>query len=136
MSLDMKDNLESKFHEYVESGGDHCPYCESGSIQGESLEVSGGQVTQKVWCCDCEAEWQDSYLLNKAIEIKKGSVSTYEVEIQTKAFVRAKLPIQASSLSEARVKAQEMIDNSDDEIHDVLWSYEHLSEMADVTVVG
>jgi transposase-like protein len=47
--------------EYVEDGGQHCPFCRSENIQGGSLQAEGRTAWQSVSCDDCGRGWQDTY---------------------------------------------------------------------------
>lgn len=47
--------------EFVESGGNTCPCCDSHSIEGESLDCDGSTASQKVRCLDCKAVWDAHY---------------------------------------------------------------------------
>ncbi len=49
---------------YLLNGGGKCPSCESGDIEGGSLETDGNEVHQGVTCLDCGATWEDRYKLD------------------------------------------------------------------------
>ena len=48
---------------YVEQGGNHCPYCNDEDIQSGSFDVEGPNAYQEVMCNKCGAGWQDHYKL-------------------------------------------------------------------------
>lgn len=49
--------------EYVAKAGNECPFCGSGEIEGQSVEVDAGSASQKVGCNSCGREWLDVYTL-------------------------------------------------------------------------
>lgn len=49
---------------YLESGAQHCPFCESEDISGDAtFDAEGTEAWQRVVCLDCSEEWQDVYKL-------------------------------------------------------------------------
>ena len=49
--------------EYVEKGGNCCPFCGSDEIEGGSCDFEGSTVTVEVGCLVCDEEWDDVYSL-------------------------------------------------------------------------
>jgi hypothetical protein len=49
--------------QHVDNEGGQCPFCESWDIEGESLDIEGGVITQIVNCVDCSKEWVDVFTL-------------------------------------------------------------------------
>ena len=43
--------------------GNVCPFCQSPSITGHSIEVDGAEAKQEVTCLDCGSAWLDVYEL-------------------------------------------------------------------------
>ena len=52
--------IEEKVPETV-SG--ECPFCECDDIQGDSFDVEGNHVYQRMFCLGCEESWDDEYRL-------------------------------------------------------------------------
>ncbi|MHA1952444.1 MAG: hypothetical protein ACW96U_00670 [Candidatus Heimdallarchaeaceae archaeon] len=49
---------------YLESGGDHCPFCVSRNIaEQEDVETVGVIAWQWMECYDCGEEWKNEYKL-------------------------------------------------------------------------
>lgn len=48
---------------YVARLGNVCPFCQSPSITGHSIEVDGAEAKQEVTCHDCGSAWLDVYEL-------------------------------------------------------------------------
>lgn len=49
--------------QHVHNGGNQCPYCNSGNIEGGDIHIDFGCAWQDVTCNDCEKKWQDTYTL-------------------------------------------------------------------------
>jgi transposase-like protein len=49
--------------QHVKDHGAHCPFCSSDEIEGDGVEIDGGDAYQDVTCNDCGAEWSDRYQL-------------------------------------------------------------------------
>lgn len=49
--------------EYAAQGGNKCPACGSGDLDGHFIEVDGRQAWQPVDCRACGASWVDTYML-------------------------------------------------------------------------
>jgi len=49
--------------EYAAQGGGACPICHSGDLSGHSFDSEGAFVWQNVDCLDCQASFQDVYML-------------------------------------------------------------------------
>jgi formate dehydrogenase maturation protein FdhE len=43
--------------------GGYCPRCGDNNIDGESLDIEGGVITQYVSCNECYLEWTDVFTL-------------------------------------------------------------------------
>ncbi len=57
--------------EYIKNSG-HCPFCNSISIEGSSIEMDvNSQVYQEIFCHECKASWRDIYKLVKVEVIEK-----------------------------------------------------------------
>lgn len=54
--------------EYVDAEGLVCPYCGCDEIEGGSIEVCIGSVTQEMWCLACQRTWLDTYRLTRFID--------------------------------------------------------------------
>jgi len=61
--MGMKKLTEKKKAKYLEQGGAKCPHCNSGNLQGDSLQSDGGYVWQDIECLDCDMQWVDVYSL-------------------------------------------------------------------------
>jgi hypothetical protein len=48
---------------YLENGGNKCPYCGSENISGGHFETDSNEAWQPVSCDDCGREWSDLYRL-------------------------------------------------------------------------
>jgi len=55
-----------KKKDYIRNGGQMCPFCSGGSLQGGSIHVDDGRAFQQVSCLECERIWQDVYRLMDA----------------------------------------------------------------------
>lgn len=49
---------------YIESGGAHCPFCESDKIAAGPYEADGLTVYSNVTCRSCGEEWIDEFTLS------------------------------------------------------------------------
>ncbi len=49
--------------EYVDAGGQLCPFCGSTDISAGEIEVQGRSAWQQVDCGACEREWTDEFTL-------------------------------------------------------------------------
>jgi transcription elongation factor Elf1 len=49
--------------EYLERGGQHCPYCHGTDISGGTLDAEWNEAWAKVTCNGCGRTWQDEYKL-------------------------------------------------------------------------
>jgi transposase-like protein len=60
----------NQIEEYIQSEGDHCPYCKSKNIEGEitkSADYYDG-YEQEIRCNDCKKTWTDVYTLTSIAE--------------------------------------------------------------------
>lgn len=48
---------------YLKARGGTCPFCRSGDITGEFIDVDDSSCTQEVSCGACEGRWYDIYKL-------------------------------------------------------------------------
>lgn len=53
---------------YLATRGLNCPFCETGNIEGGSVEVNDGGAMQSCNCTDCEEEWTDIYKLSNVVD--------------------------------------------------------------------
>lgn len=58
---------------------DFCPECQDNDLDGDSWDLDGSYVSQKVTCVTCGAEWTDTYSLAFRITEKPGTESGYDV---------------------------------------------------------
>jgi hypothetical protein len=58
--------------QYVKKNGGVCPHCGEDQIEGESVEIDGGEATQDVSCLGCGATWTDLYKLVGYIGQREG----------------------------------------------------------------
>jgi len=59
-------------NEYMKSGGSHCPYCKSTSLEGQgSPQIDGAEVTQEIECLNCHKSWHDLYSLTGIFSAKE-----------------------------------------------------------------
>jgi hypothetical protein len=61
---------EKAIQEYIERGGDHCPYCKSKNLSNGDGELLDGAAWQNVWCDDCGQEWTENYSLTAIDELE------------------------------------------------------------------
>ena len=54
---------------YVDTGGIHCPYCESDQLTGHSLDLEAGHVWLAASCQSCDRRWEEQYTLAGVREI-------------------------------------------------------------------
>lgn len=67
-------NIIQPTHVRIRQGNDTCPVCYSDQVEGDSIDFEGdSEVTQRMECLDCEAEWLDAYTLTMRILNKKGT---------------------------------------------------------------
>ena len=45
-----------------------CPYCNSTSIEGNSVEIVDGHAYQDIVCMECDKSWTDEYTLTNILE--------------------------------------------------------------------
>lgn len=44
---------------------DRCPRCQGWMLEGDSIDYEGNtEITQTMWCLECEAEWMDVYTIS------------------------------------------------------------------------
>lgn len=48
---------------YLTDGGNRCPHCDSGDLNGGPVEIDGNIAWQEVTCIDCDEAWIDLYKL-------------------------------------------------------------------------
>ena len=53
---------------YIENGGNCCPHCGSGDLEGGAVEIDSRIAWQKVWCLECDHSWIDNYTLTSVTE--------------------------------------------------------------------
>ena len=68
-----KKPLTSK--QYIKQGAGMCPFCKSGDISGDGVEVNETEAYQKVYCCGCGAVWQDIYKLAAMVVLEEPTAS-------------------------------------------------------------
>ena len=61
--MEFADLKQEQIDAYLKSDGVACPACESGNIEGHSVEIDNGIASQDVHCTDCAFEWRDLYYL-------------------------------------------------------------------------
>ena len=49
--------------EYIELNGAICPACGSSQIEADRLEINASITWSNVVCCECLAQWTDTYKL-------------------------------------------------------------------------
>lgn len=49
--------------EYVAKGGNACPFCGSGHLEGDAIQSEGAKAWQEITCNGCGKVWQDVYQL-------------------------------------------------------------------------
>lgn len=49
--------------EYLASGGEKCPVCDSTKVSPGPISPNGQQATAEVECLDCGHCWQETYTL-------------------------------------------------------------------------
>jgi hypothetical protein len=54
---------KEQIQDYIDGGGNRCPFCGSDNIEGGDREADGGIVSWSVLCLDCSAYWHDLYKL-------------------------------------------------------------------------
>jgi formate dehydrogenase maturation protein FdhE len=54
--------------EYVEHGGNMCPYCGQEDVVGGSFQFEGASLYQEVSCNICFKDWVDAYKLTGYLE--------------------------------------------------------------------
>lgn len=63
---------QEKIREYIEEGGDRCPYCGATSLDSSGkLEMNNGEVTLVVMCLQCRRAWRDVYSLTTIEEVEE-----------------------------------------------------------------
>ena len=63
--------LELTSDEYKAKGGIVCPVCQSGDIEGSSVEIDAGGAWQNITCNECGSEWTDFYQLTGYSELTR-----------------------------------------------------------------
>lgn len=48
---------------FVENGGERCPFCFQGSVEGDSVTIVTGAAHQEASCYECNGEWTAIYTL-------------------------------------------------------------------------
>lgn len=49
--------------EYLQAGGNKCPFCESDQVEGSEINIDTKSAWQEVRCNDCGGDWNDLYQL-------------------------------------------------------------------------
>ena len=50
--------------DFMNENGNTCPVCGGPTVEATScMDVDLGSAYQPIACCDCDAEWEDAYLL-------------------------------------------------------------------------
>ncbi len=65
------------FKAYLESPN-HCPWCQSKSIQGGARNFDSNYASLDVSCEDCGQVWQDIYTLTGVFDPETGETHTKE----------------------------------------------------------
>lgn len=48
---------------YIAGLGCRCPFCDSRSLEGSSVEIVAGSALQPITCLACDKQWTDLYKL-------------------------------------------------------------------------
>lgn len=59
--------------QYVARKGNVCPACGSSNLWGHSVDVDGATASQPVECLDCDANWNDAYVLTGYTDLQASS---------------------------------------------------------------
>ena len=63
---------------YIESGGDHCPFCGDWDIEGAAITVEAGVACQAMGCNQCDSAWFNYYHLDHiAVEDDVGDLMVF-----------------------------------------------------------
>lgn len=60
------ETIEAKMEEYVNNGGENCPFCNSENIVEGGTEESRMHIYRNMCCSDCLGEWTDLLELTEA----------------------------------------------------------------------
>lgn len=60
--------------EYVGSGGNICPLCQSNDIEGDSWNADSNYATQEVGCTNCGSSWNGLYTLTGFTDFVAGQI--------------------------------------------------------------
>ena len=74
MSMD-KDNaavVAGELNRQEDADWSQCPVCDSFNIEGDWVEISGGEASQDVECLSCNATWTEVYKQSDRVFITKG----------------------------------------------------------------
>ena len=68
-----------------------CPFCGSGNISGDSVEIESGVAYQLVSCNECERDWTDWYQLVgiKVIHDEKGKCVLDDASLDVRGILDA-----------------------------------------------
>lgn len=58
----MKKLTVTQKRKYIKNSS-KCPFCNSDSIEADSLDMEGDAVFQDIFCNECRASWRDMYKL-------------------------------------------------------------------------
>lgn len=54
---------EKQQSEYIENGGNACPFCGEGNFDCGSIDIEAGFAFQNLRCSNCNRSWHDIYTL-------------------------------------------------------------------------
>lgn len=55
---------ENQIKRYINRSYGNCPRCQSGNIEGGSMDLDCNCVIQQIWCNSCGLNWEDNYTLD------------------------------------------------------------------------
>lgn len=58
---------------YVAAGGAKCPCCAGTAFYGGGVLIEEGKAIQDITCQDCEASWNDVYILDSYVLMEEGT---------------------------------------------------------------
>ena len=59
----MKKLTKKQIQDYIDGGGNNCPFCGDWDIVGGDRDMDGGIMSQEIECSKCGQQWQDLYKL-------------------------------------------------------------------------
>ena len=74
----MAELSEGQLKAYLDNAGGLCPSCESSNLDPAGFAIDVDTAVQVVYCRNCDARWEDEYVLNGVSNFEPGTAEEDE----------------------------------------------------------